>query len=82
MVISLTTKDHEYRIFRFPPGVCLPDEEMLFYSTVLKVDIMVGIGVGYLIIIFWIISRVCHNNVFIVININNDNNNKLYMIFI
>ena len=63
VIISLSVKDYEYKIRRFPSGLCLTNGPMWFYSIDVIIDVLVGIGVYLLFIVFWIIHRV---NIFLI----------------
>ena len=58
IVISLSTEEYEYRLVRFPPSVCNPYGEIKFYFTILVINVLVEIGVCFLIIIFWVLHKV------------------------
>ena len=58
VILSLSVEDYYYRIYRFPPGICITNGAMLFYSMTALIDILVGIGVYLLFVVFWIIHRV------------------------
>ena len=48
-----------YIIYRFPPILCVgTDADATFYSLVLPLDIILGVGSNLLIIIFWKIHKV------------------------
>ena len=58
VIISLSTEKHKYRLTRFPPTICNPDGDMWFYSTTLLITILLGAGVCFLIIIYFVIHTV------------------------
>ena len=58
VIVSLSTDKHKYAISRFPPTICNPDGDMWFYSTTLLITILLGAGVCFLIIIFFVIHKV------------------------
>lgn len=57
IVISLSTEEYEYRLVQFPPSVCSPYGEIKFYFTILVINVLVEIGVCFLIIIFWVLHK-------------------------
>ena len=71
--MCLSVEDYYYRIYRFPPGICISDGAMVFYSITVIVDVLVGIGTYLLFVAFWIIHRVIFlinaYNYFIVLDI-------------
>ena len=55
VIMSLSIEKHKYRI---GSTVCLPSADMWFHSTTLLFSIILGAGICFLIIIFFIIHRV------------------------
>lgn len=51
VLVALTSENHQYSLGRFPPDVCVSSEEMWFYSTVLVITVVTGIGTFMLIAI-------------------------------
>ena len=60
VIVSLSVEEHHYRLYCFPPTICISSGAMCFYSTIVIIDVLVGIGVYLLIIVFWIIKRVIY----------------------
>ena len=68
VIVSLSVEEHHYRLYCFPPTICISSGAMCFYSTIVIIDVLVGIGVYLLIIVFWIIKRVIYIYIYIYIN--------------
>ena len=58
VIISLSVQEYNYKLNRFPPFVCSSNASMGFYSIIFIIDVLVGIGVYLLFVVFWIIHRV------------------------
>ena len=58
VIISLSVEDYKYNIHRFPPSHCISNGPIWFYSTVVIVDVLVGIEIYLLFVVFWIIHKV------------------------
>ena len=56
VIMSLSIEKHQYRISS--STACLPSADMWFHSTTLVFTILLGAGICFLIIIFFIIHRV------------------------
>ena len=65
VIVSLSVEEHHYRLYCFPPTICISSGAMCFYSTNVIIDVLVGIGVYLLIIVFWIIKRVIYIYIYI-----------------
>ncbi len=56
VIVTLTTDG--YQLIRFPPSICSPGGDIFFYSVTIVIDVLLAIGVCFLITIFWIIHTV------------------------
>ena len=61
VIVTFTTGDPSgFGLTRFPPIVCTGlQRNATFYSLVLPINILMAIGIPLLVIIFWIIQKVC-----------------------
>ena len=62
VIVSLSVEEHHYKLHHFPPIVCISSGTMWFYSAIVIFDILVGVGVYLLIVVFWIIKKVIYIN--------------------
>ena len=58
VIVSLSVEEYNYKLNRFPPFLCTSNAAMWFYSIIFIIDVLVGIGVYLLFVVFWIIHRV------------------------
>ena len=58
VIVSLSVEDYNYKLYRFPPFICISNGPMWFYSVTVIIDLLAGIGVYLLFVVFWIIYRV------------------------
>ena len=61
VMISLSIEEHNYQVIRMPPTFCLPSVDMWFYSAILVIDVLLCLGVCFLVIVFWVIRKVCYS---------------------
>lgn len=59
VLLVILHQDYRYTIFNFPPLFCAPDNEVFFYSTTMVLDIVVAIGIIFLILALGLIHKVC-----------------------
>ena len=61
VIVTFTTGDPSgFGLTRFPPILCTGlQKNATFYSLVLPINILMAIGIPLLVIIFWIIHKVC-----------------------
>ena len=61
VIVTFTTGDPSgFGLTRFPPILCTGlQRDSTFYSLVLPINILLATGIPLLIIIFWIIHKVC-----------------------
>ena len=59
VLLVILHQDYRYTIFNFPPLFCAPDDEVFFYSTTMVLDIVVAIGIIFLILALYLIHKVC-----------------------
>ena len=60
VIVSLSAEKYNYKLNRFPPFLCTSNAAMWFYSIIFIFDVLVGIGVYLLFVVFWIIHRYIH----------------------
>ena len=58
VIVSLSVEDYNYKTYRFPPFICGSDAAMWFYSVIVVINVLSGIGIYLLFVVFWIIHRV------------------------
>lgn len=57
--VIYTLVKSKYIIAQFPPLLCLPsDSNIWYYSTILVLNVLVGIGVCMFVPMFWVIHKV------------------------
>ena len=58
VIVSLSVEDYNYKTYRFPPFICGSNAAMWFYSVIVVINVLSGIGIYLLFVVFWIIHRV------------------------
>ena len=48
----------KYQLGRFPPIICYPSEEVIFYTLCFPLSVMLGIGTILAVNIFWMLHKV------------------------
>ena len=60
VIVALTGDSQQYAVANFPPLFCGPsDEDLIFYSIMFILNLMLMAGIPILIILFWILHKVC-----------------------
>ena len=59
VVFAIVREDLQYTVSDFPPILCIPKSRLLwFYSAMLPMDILFGVGISLLILILWLLHKV------------------------
>ena len=57
--VSFVSGGMGFRSIRFPPIPCHGNnKEVIFYTNILPADIMLGIGITFITLIFWLVHKV------------------------
>ena len=60
MIVALIGDNQLYVTGNFPPLFCGPsDEHLIFYSIMFILNICLMVGIPVLIVLFWIVHKVC-----------------------
>ena len=71
-VLALMDDNYQYTISTFPVYICMSqDPDFVFYSMVLVIDILLGLGVCLFILMLWIVHKVHRINLSHVISDGN-----------
>ena len=60
VIVSLTVEGQGYVAIHFPPIFCAPNNsDLIFYSLIIILNIMLILGIPQLIVVAWILHKVC-----------------------
>lgn len=59
VVSAIVREDLQYIVSDFPPILCVPRSRLFWFcSTMLPMDILIGVGISLLILILWLLHKV------------------------